>query len=79
VAISANERMDHVFTDPSRAVEASQPSTTVRRGYDDRFDFPPAADPSRELFTASLFVLMITTFVVWGGWRLISLMLIWLV
>ena len=75
MAILANERMDHVVTGASRAVRASQPSTVVAREYDDGLDFPPAAHPGRELFTVSLFVLGITTFVVWGGWRLISLTL----
>ena len=41
--------------------------------YDDGFDFPRTAHPGRELFTASLFVLVIISFVVWGGWNLISL------
>ena len=30
-------------------------------------------DPGRELVTASLFVLLIMALVVWGGWKLISL------
>jgi hypothetical protein len=42
---------------------------------DDGLDFPPTAHPGRELLTASLFVLAIITFLVWGGWRLISVML----
>lgn len=75
MAILASERMDHVITNTSRAVRSSQPSTVVARKYDDSLDFPPPAHPGRELFTASLFVLVITTFVVWGGWRLISLMM----
>jgi len=41
----------------------------------DDFDFPPTAHPGRELFTASLFVLVILTFVVWGGLNLILLTL----
>jgi hypothetical protein len=40
---------------------------------DDGFDFPPAAHPGRELFTASLFVLLVLALLVWGGWKLISL------
>jgi len=40
---------------------------------DEDFDFPPTAHPRRELFTFSVFLLVILTFVVWGGWRLISL------
>jgi len=42
---------------------------------DEDFDFVSTAHPRRELFTFSLFLLAIITFVVWGGWRLISLML----
>ena len=56
------------------AVEsASQPVDAAREFYDD-FDFPPTAHPGRELFTASLFVLLIIALFVWGGWKLISLM-----
>jgi TRAP-type C4-dicarboxylate transport system permease small subunit len=40
---------------------------------DDDFDFPPTAHPGRELFTASLFVLLVLALLVWGGWKLISL------
>jgi hypothetical protein len=40
----------------------------------DDFDYPPTLYPGRELFTFSLFVLMIVAVVVWGGWKLISLM-----
>ena len=53
--------------------EASKFSTGAAREYDDGFDFPPTAHPGRELFTFSLFVLLIMTFMVWGGWKLISL------
>jgi hypothetical protein len=45
------------------------------RESDDGFDFTPSAHPSRELSTASLFVLAIMTFVIWGGWKLLSLIL----
>jgi hypothetical protein len=48
-------------------------STGAAREPDDGFDFPPTAHPGRELFTASLFALVIMTFVVCGGWKLISL------
>jgi len=41
---------------------------------DNDFDYPPTLHPGRELFTFSLFVLMIIALVVWGGWKLISLM-----
>ena len=36
-------------------------------------DFPPTAHPGRELSTAILFVLLVLALLVWGGWRLISL------
>ena len=42
---------------------------------DDDFDFPPTAHPGRELFTFSLFVLLVIGLTVWGGWKLISLMI----
>lgn len=48
---------------------------SVVRECDDGFDFPPTVRPSGELSTANLFVLAIITFVVWGGWKLISLTL----
>jgi hypothetical protein len=51
----------------------SQSSTGAAREYDDGLDFPPTAHPGRELFTFSLFALLIITFVVWGAWKLISL------
>jgi hypothetical protein len=37
------------------------------RESDDDFDFSTTAHPGRELSTASLLVLAITTFAVWGG------------
>jgi hypothetical protein len=40
---------------------------------DDGFDFPATAHSSRELFTACLFVLLVLALLVWGGWKLISL------
>ena len=58
----------------SRAERASQSSVRDARESDDGFDFPPTAHPGRELFTASLFVLLIMALVVWGGWKLISLL-----
>ena len=56
-----------------RAQRASQSSVGDARESDDGFDFPPTAHPGRELFTASLFVLLIMALLVWGGWKLISL------
>ncbi len=52
-------------------VESASPGGT--REYDDGFDFPPTAHPGRELFTFSLFILLIITLLAWGGWKLISL------
>jgi len=61
---------------PQDKVEiASQSYVGALRGSDDGLDFPPTAHPGRELLTASLFVLAVITFLVWGGWKLISLML----
>jgi hypothetical protein len=56
-----------------RAQRASQSSVIAARESDDGFDFPPTAHPGRELVTASLFVLLIMALLVWGGWKLISL------
>jgi hypothetical protein len=64
----------HIETPALRAERASQSSVNAARESDDGFDFPPTAHPGRELFTASLFVLLIISFLVWGGWKLISLM-----
>jgi hypothetical protein len=63
------------FTDTRalRAKRASQFSVGDARESDDGFGFPPTAHPGRELFTASLFVLLIMALLVWGGWKLISL------
>jgi hypothetical protein len=59
---------------PARTASRSQSSVDVARESDDGLDFPPTAHPGRELFTASLFVLLIIGLLVWGGWKLISLM-----
>jgi hypothetical protein len=66
--------MAHVETRALRAERTSQSSVNAAGESDDGLDFPPTAYPGRELFTASLFVLVIITFAVWGGWKLISLM-----
>ena len=55
-----------------RTERASQSSIGARE-FDDGFDFPPTAYPGRELFTASLFVLLIMALLAWGSWTLISL------
>ena len=68
ISTSRFERASHT----SGVEGVSQSSTDAGREYDDGFDFPPTAHPGRELFTFSLFVLLIITAVVWGGWKLIS-------
>jgi hypothetical protein len=65
------ERASHI----SSVERVSQSSTRAAGEYDDGFDFPPTAYSGREMFTFSLFVLLIITAVIWGGWKLISLML----
>ena len=57
-----------------RAERAARSSVDAARESDDGFDFPPAAYPGRELLTATLSVLLIVALVVWGGWKLASLM-----
>ena len=74
MGFSVEERMAHVETRALRAERTSQFSTDAARESDDGFDYPPTAYPGRELFTASLFVLLIMALAVWGGWKLISLM-----
>jgi len=64
-----------VFIPQDKVEIASQSYIGALRGPDDGLDFPPTAHPSRELVTRSLFVLAVITFLVWGGWKLISLML----
>jgi hypothetical protein len=68
------DRMTDTDTRAFRAERASPSSVRAPRESDDGFDFPPTAYPGRELFTFGLFVLMIMALVVWGGWKLISLM-----
>jgi hypothetical protein len=65
--------MAHGNTRVLPAEGAAQSSPGAARESDDGFDFPPTAHPGRELFTASLFVLLILALAVWGGWKLISL------
>jgi hypothetical protein len=71
--------MAHVETRALRPENASQFAVGAARDSgvresDDGLDFPPTKYPGRELFTASVFVLLIMTLVVWGGWKLITLM-----
>ena len=81
-AASGGVRMAHTAISTSRFERAShtsgvervsQSSTDAAREYDDGFDFPPTAHPGRELFTFSLFILLIITLLAWGGCKLISL------
>ena len=66
--------MAHIEIPSLRDERASQSSVNAARESDDGFDFPPTAHPARELFTASLFVFLIVSFLVWGCWKLISSM-----
>ena len=66
--------MAHTDAGALPAQRASQSSVDAARETDDGLDFPPTAHPGRELFTASLFVFLIIALLVWGGWKLISLM-----
>ena len=66
--------MAHTDVRALGAERASQSSSGARRNSDDGFDFPPTAHPGRELFTACLFVLLSLALLVWGGWKLISLL-----
>ena len=79
-----DEAMAHADARALRRERApqSQPPVAATRELDDSdipafsqddFDYPPTLYPGRELFTFSLFVLMIVALVVWGGWKLISL------
>lgn len=77
--------MAHIAFGSGRAsrssVEAARESDIARESEknfhfsDDDFDFPPTAHPGRELFTFTLFVLLVISLSVWGGWKLISLMI----
>lgn len=77
----ADERTAHAWTQGLCAEMTPQFSGGARESRGgfyvsgDDFDFPPTAHPGRELSTASLFVLVILTFVVWGGLNLILLTL----
>ena len=78
---TVEERMAHIQTDAWRVESGgrSLQSSTAREldhdfGFsEDDFDFPPTLHPGRELFTFSLFVLLIMSLTIWGGWKLISL------
>jgi hypothetical protein len=73
MTILTNERVVvQVITSGSRSRRTSRSSTVVAWESDDDFEFPRTERPRDKLLTASLFVLSTATFVVWGGWRLIS-------
>ena len=72
MTIRADEGQTYTAMSASRAERTLQFHGAARE-YDDDFDFPPTAHPGRGLFTVSLCVIVIMTFV--GGLRLISLML----
>ena len=59
---------------PAGAARELDDDSDVPAFSQDDFDFPPTLYPGRELLTFSLFVLIIVALVVWGGWKLISLM-----
>ena len=73
VGATGEEGMAHKEARSFRVDGASQSSAGAANDSGDDFDFPPTAHPGRELFTFSLFVLLITALVVWGSWKLISL------
>jgi len=63
----------HSSIDASRESEVARESESNFHFSDDDVDFPPTAHPGRELFTFSLFVLLVIALAIWGGWKLISL------
>jgi hypothetical protein len=69
----AGERMAHAAR--GFYAEMAPQSCGAACEFEDDLDFPPTAHPGRELLTATLCVATILTFLVWGGWRLICLML----
>jgi hypothetical protein len=71
MSTSSVERVSH----RAGVERASQSSTGAAYEFDDGFDFPPTAHPGRELFTSIFFVQLIVALVIWGGWKLISLIL----
>lgn len=78
---SVEARMAHIETQTwgvERGARVPQSSSLREVDQDfgfseDDFDYPPTLHPGRELFTFSLFALMIMSLGVWGGWKLISL------
>jgi hypothetical protein len=72
MTILTNVRIIQLITSGSRSRRTSHSSPVVVWGCDDDFEFPRTERPRDKLLTATLFVLSTATFVVWGGWRLIS-------
>ena len=72
MAILTNERIIQGITSASPSGRTSHSSTVAAWGSDDDFEFPIAERLRDKLLTASLLILSSATFVVWGGWRLIS-------
>jgi hypothetical protein len=76
-----DERVVHMRTSHLYGEIGSQSSGAAHEGNDsfcfadEVFDFPPTVYPAREVFSFGLFVLTITTFLIWGGWCLFSLIL----
>jgi hypothetical protein len=54
--------------------EQTSQSVAAEGWVDDGFDFPPTSHPGRELLTASLFLLLAVSLLVWGGWKLVSIL-----
>lgn len=79
MTILADVPTDYTVKSAWHAGRALQSSTAGPHEYDAEFDCLPTVHPGRELFTFSLFILAILTFLVWGGWRLVSSILGWLV
>jgi hypothetical protein len=68
-------RASHSSVDAARQSDVARESESNFHFSDDDFDFPPTAHPGRELFTFSLFVVLVMALVLWGGWKLMSLMI----
>lgn len=74
----SDERMGHIWRRglyPEIAFESCGAALESDDGlyFSDDFEFPQTAHRAWASFTPSLFVLVIVTFGVWGGWNLISL------
>ncbi len=65
--------MAHTDARAWRDSELSQSFDEGLNFSDDGFDFPPTAYPFREFVTMTIFVLAVIVLMVWGGWKLFSL------